>query len=313
MSGRKGFTLVELAVVLVIVSILVTFGVTIGTNAVVNASRMTTRSRLATIQSALDNYAKSTGYLPCPASRALVSSSASFGIENRDTVSHTTCTTTTGLVRAPATGATYVFIGAVPVRSLGLPDAYAGDAWGNKFTYAVSAAHVTVGSYAIVDGPITVNTGSFTLTTARSTPLGANQPGPGATYVVISHGKDGKGAWPLNGTSVGQACAASTLDAANCDDSDMTFTDAPFNDGNQASVYFDDYVVWGSNMLDRLPTSKGGPGAGCTGVCQTWCAKCAGPAPAFSTYVVCQRTIVDASNCTALCIYGYPANNVPCP
>ena len=311
---RHGFTLVELSIVLVIAAIIVTFGINIGVSAISGSHKMTTRSRLLTIQSALNNYAQATGYLPCPAGRALTPANSNFGTEARDGTTHTTCDTGNGLIQVPASGSPFIYIGAVPVRSLGLPDAYEGDAWGNKFTYAVSGLHVgDRSSYATVDGPITITGNGTTLTTARGT-SGNNGGGPAATYVVVSHGADGKGAYPVNGTAVGVPCSGNGADIANCNDNDMIFDDSSFSDNNnQLSSWFDDYIVWGSNALDRLPTANGGPGTGnCGGVCQPWCAACNTP-PNYTNYVVCQKTIISTTTCSALCIYGYPSNNVPCP
>lgn len=322
MSRRtQGFSLLEMSVVLGIIAVVLVFGISIADTALRGNDRLINTSRLEAIQRALDGYAAVNGHLPCPSSRSLVPANGNFGVEARDSASYTTdpCVLD-GAALSKAGISNIVYFGALPVRTLGLPDSYAVDAWNNKFTYAVSARHVYgVGSYAYYSGPITVYSGdrtgvSYPITT-RFTNTGANPPGAGATYVVISHGADGKGAYPLHGTAPAVACGVSvSSDVENCDEDDLNFYDSPFNDGDNPITFFDDYVIWGSNMLDRMPSSNGGEGAGCTSGCALWCARCDENYPPLnSPSVICRRTITQTSPCTALCEYAYPTENIPCP
>ncbi len=318
--AHTGFSLLELSVVLVIIAVVLAFGLNIANSALKGSDRITTQTRLTAIQRTLDAYARVHGHLPCPSSRANLTSAAGFGVEARK-ANRLECTTSgTALVRAPATGSPFIYIGAVPVRTLGLPDHYASDAWGNKFTYGVSASHIgSLSSYVSVDGPISISTGNpsgtnYTITTQRESD-GTNAPGPSATYVVVSQGKDAGNAWPMNSATRVAACSATAADRGNCDDSDVTFWDNPFNDGDNAALHFDDYIVWGSNLLDRMPTVLGGVGIGCgTGPCERWCAPCDPNFPPTSLpYAVCTRTITSTSPCKMLCEYAYPSSNVSCP
>lgn len=322
MMRQRGFSLLELSVVLAIVAVVLVFGLNIATIALRGSERMTTQSRLQIVQEALDNYARMTGHLPCPSSRALTPASASFGFEARNTTTNVDCLVgSPGVVRAPAAGTPFVYIGTVPTRTLGLPDSYAGDAWGGKLTYAVSAAHVgSNDSYFLVDGPIIMRAGNagatnYIISTTRET-TGTNAAGAAGVYVVVSHGKDGRGAFPVNGTAVGLACSSTATDGHNCDASDLVFYDTPINDGNQTSTgFFDDFVVWRSNALERQPTLNGGPMAGCsTGICALWCAPCDPTFPPnIAPYAICKRTITSSSPCQAFCEYAYPTTGSLCP
>lgn len=314
-TSRQGFSLLELSAVLTIIAVLVTFGINIANSAIKGSDRTTTQERLLAIQKSLDAYVRVNGFYPCPSSRALVPTDSGFGVESRST---TTCTTSgTALVLTGASGA---YIGGVPVRTLNLPDTYAADAWGNKITYAVSSLHIgSVGAAYTTDGPLIIRSGdrtgtNYAITTVREED-GSNADGASGVYVLISHGPDGKGAWPMNGTSVTTACGAtSNNDVENCDDANVTFYDTQYNDGDQASTFFDDYVLWYSNLLDRTPSTLGGVGTGCTGNCELWCAICdTGYPPMQSPAMICKRSIVSTSPCKALCEYGYPTANVPCP
>ena len=283
------------------------------------SDRITTQERLRVVQKALDAYAEVNGHLPCPSSRALVPGGTTFGIEARDTLVRTNCMTDdAALIKVGSS-----FIGAVPTRTLGIPDTYASDAWNNKFTYVVSTYHVgSIGSYYNYDGTLQIQTGdrtgvNYPITTMRYDGNNANtkDPGPGATYVVISHGMDGKGAYPTNGSTVSIPCGNSANnDVENCDDANLVYYDSEYNDGNVPASYFDDYIVWVSNSLVRIPTLQGGAGTGCSGACELWCAPCDTTyPPTNSPAMPCRRTIVSTSPCKALCEYAYPTVNIPCP
>lgn len=398
-----GFSLLELAVVLGIIALVATAGIGMGEGALKAADRVTTQERLATIGQALETYAKLNGFLPCPASRALLADAATFGMEARATAS--TCTTGSGLVQVTV-GANSGYIGGVPVRNLGLPDNYARDAWDNKLTYAVSVPHIgSTASYAASGAALQISTGdrtgtNYAITTtvtasAASSITGAASgtgavyrfttsaahglatgdtvlisgvstlsgyfvvtlvsatqfelqntayavpvltaatatkvtpaAGAGATYVVVSHGPDGKGAFPVTGTTRAIACGStSNNDVENCDDANLIFYDTAYNNGANASTFFDDYIVWGSNtaalawlkppLYDNLAPCSASS-------CSVWCAKCTanfpssnGSATALDTStppsltapVLCRKIITDSSACSANCYWSGTATN----
>lgn len=337
---RGGFSLLEMAIVVAIVALILGSGISLGTNAVKAAERTTTMERMATLQRALEDYVAANGYLPCPYDLTRPrSGGGSFGVELRDG-SGTGCALTL---------AAHVYTGGVPVRTLGLPDSYAADAWGNKFTYAVSADHVgsalaylrnDASSITVMMGDRTGTTYPITQTTARTSdntdPILSD--GRAATYVLVSHGPDGRGAYPLDGTSISIACGSGNQnDVANCN-GDGEFYDTEYNDGENEALYFDDYVVWGSNALARpenrdIDTINNGFTAGSVaagtalqdgcpaGTCEAWCAPCAPvsdpiatwPAPSLEIATLddgtngaklCRKIITSTNPCTATCLWS---------
>ncbi len=83
-------------------------------------------------------------------------------------------------------------VGVVPVRSLGLPNDFAFDPWGGRFTYAVDkrfTATSAMSTYAISN-----NTGAITINDNSGNAIVSN-----AITVIISHGENGHGAFLLSG------------------------------------------------------------------------------------------------------------------
>ncbi len=314
---QHGFTLVELAVVLVILSLLLAFGVTIGKNATNSADRLSTLERMALIKQSLDAYAARNGYLPCPADPALTPGSANFGLESRQIVAPFGCNTVGGVFQAST-----VWYGALPVKNLGLDESFASDNWGNKLTYAVSGNHIGstgnhFNSYATsaVNGSIEIRSGTYaSYRTTTTTTTGV--PSASATYAVVSHGKNGRGAYLLNATAIVTSCpaiAGGAIDANNCDRADAIFFDSEYNDGTQSTTQFDDYIVWGTNMMTRNPPAIL-PNA-CSGTCENWCAPCeitnTSNPPVTATRICAKFITAGMPTCTARCIW--PSDTMPCP
>lgn len=63
---QKGFTLVELAIVLVIIGLIVGAGITVWRTTLESTRLSTTKSNLENIKSAVINFAMANGRLPCP-------------------------------------------------------------------------------------------------------------------------------------------------------------------------------------------------------------------------------------------------------
>lgn len=321
--NKRGFTLMELAVVLAILALVLAAGITMGTNAMKTAERITTEERLNVIKRALDDYAALNNTLPCPANRAQTPGThpQTFGTDEN-------CVNQTG-VRLLTYGGLGepVWIGAVPVRSLGLPDNYAADGWGNKFNYIVSQN--VIYNFREYDPVLSVRThgGStnpyLTSKTDRAyVPTGARQsitPGEGAAYGVMSYGPDSRGAYPLNGTNIATGCGASTVE--NCRENDFIIWDSPNREGAEPGIVpIDDIVVWGSNALHRPPLDpvvlKTPPG-GCASGCEAWCAPCTtnlppttpdAPDGGMTTQVggpfLCKKMVISTTPCQAACIWG---------
>ena len=228
-SRRKsrGFSLVEIAMVLAILGFVLTIGLK-STGAYLSAERrQTTVARLAGIDAALVNYVALQKRLPCPANGALAT-----GVE---------------VLRAANGTCTVAAInnGVVPWVTLGISEAEAQDGWGNRISYrtsnAVGAAltidnkmDMTLCDPAAVIVPVPVAPPTLTCTTTSpplhylwgpgrglevrndvgvagvklmdpfpalpALPAAQVPPSPtGAAYVLISHGENRAGAYSSSG------------------------------------------------------------------------------------------------------------------
>ncbi len=233
-NQKQGFSLIELSIVLVVIGIILASVIPVASAHVDVKKIETTRDKLDVIQKALNVHVILNKGLPCPASKTALPDTANFGVA-------------TDCEAAPVAGVAqigtdpnYIRIGAVPVRTLNLPEHIMLDSWSNRFTYAVTKAATGA---ALPNGIIDV-------VDANNNPI--ITPAASATYVVFSSGKDGKGTHRRRGEATA-ACNTGAKDGENCD-GDITFRDTAMNDGTNASLYFDDLVLWKTTPMIKDET-----------------------------------------------------------
>jgi prepilin-type N-terminal cleavage/methylation domain-containing protein len=235
-ASGKGFTLVEMAVVVVVMalilgSILVPLSTQVEQRQVVDTQRL-----LDDIKEALIGYAltQTPPNLPCPDKTTSAGlGTPNDGIEDRD----------------PGTGFCVAVEGNVPWATLGLG---AVDPWGNRYRYRVTHAFAqrtpaptfglgTQGDILVCPALSLCGAGQA-LTTL---PPSDNAP----IALVLSHGPNGWGAMNASTSAVNVKPATGTAlgndEAANAN-GDATFISRPrvTDDGTNPSPEFDDIVVW---------------------------------------------------------------------
>ncbi len=208
-----GFSLVELAIVLLILGLLTGGGLTVWQVQAERAQRQQQAEQLEAIREALYGYAVSARHLPCPDTDY-----PPDGRENRD-----------------PDGACRAAEGALPGAELGIGRA---DAWGRPLRYRVTPDFARQTDTGVVafglddDGDVrVVDAAGDALATA-------------APAAVISFGVQGGAVWRADGPDCpGLAEGFSTRASRNCDASSATFVDAGYReDGGDGA--FKHQLTW---------------------------------------------------------------------
>lgn len=132
--SQKGFTLLEMALVMGIIGVVAVASVKFAIPLVETANHLSTTEKMKKIDTALSLYAIENNRVPCPAIPLTTTSnpfSEGFGYEQNNGTAQPNPTSLCG--SSPA-----AFRGIVPFKTLGLSEDIAKDAWGNYFTYATS-------------------------------------------------------------------------------------------------------------------------------------------------------------------------------
>ena len=236
MNKQNGFSLIEMAVVLMIVALLLGGLLPTISSQVEQRQVNETRKQMDEISSALLGFAISNGRLPCPADPSIATGLANAGI------SRATCTTVPDST------------GALPWATLGVNET---DAWGNRYTYRVTPyfadaiANNTYGACAPITAPTQASfalcsVGNLdVLSAVGGTTISGNVPA-----VIISHGKNSAGAYTTQGTQlpVGSNADEQENSDGSADNNYVSHTPTPT---------FDDLAVWISLniLLNRMVTA----------------------------------------------------------
>jgi len=217
--SSQGFTLTELAVVLVVIALVL--GGLLSPLATQMDVRMTaeTRKDLADIREALLGFAVINGRLPCPADAKSVSGAAGAGEE------------------VPVGGPCLNDSGVVPWVTLGVPET---DAWGQRYSYRVTPAFAQRQSSparAVFDlrTPGTLD--------VRSAAAGAMVAG-GLPVVVVSHGGNGRGGYNRQGVQLPGGEVADEVDNQLTNSGTAMANTVFVSRARDPGSGFDDEVVW---------------------------------------------------------------------
>ena len=264
-----GFTLIEIAVVIVVLSLLLAMIAGLATAMLGQQRREATRQRLAGVETAIALFVSQNKRLPCPADGRTPGTTSGAGTEARND------TTDVCNIGGAANTQTH---GVVPWQTLGLAEQDVTDGWGNRLTYRVApelvrdnAMNLTAcdpgGTGGLSSGVCDASCASGTFPascTPPSTytydkglkirnivsaslimdPAPASGPSTGAAYVVISHGENGEGAYSNQGTLQAGTIASGTLESAN-NAADVTFVNAL---SSTAAAFVDDFPVYAEGV-----------------------------------------------------------------
>jgi len=218
-----GFTLVEMAMVLFIITLLLSGLVPTITSQIEQQRTNETRRQMSEIKDALIGFALRNGRLPCAADPTKYLGQAGYGTE-----------------RSPCANAADAS-GVLPWITLGTSET---DGWGNRFSYRVTYTFADTtngtGASCTVTAGISFqlcSTGNLTIKSAS--PLAVP---PGTTVasdipaIIISHGKNGAGAWTKQGTQLAVGSSTDELENSNHSNTDYV--------SHIPASNFDDLVEW---------------------------------------------------------------------
>lgn len=296
-DGRRrkhGFTLLEMAVVLIIIGVITGIIAEIGTEKVEEAREIQTTLKMDKIEDALYAFVLKNGRLPCPAMRDATQDSGSvngalptdpnYGVEAQYAGRCASWKDSTGTVHTASPTADYYNTytdnsgnktnlaaeGGVPFVTLGLTSNMAYDGWGRHFTYAAALRYTETeafDNYDIYDNCAAnsgINPAFPGLITVND--INGNPRSTMAAYALISHGENGHGAFTFQGKRYSSG-SQNTAEQKNCN-----CTQAGVYNGSYSPVYvqeqqsstYDDIVRFKERWQlqsnrDRLVQAYNGP------------------------------------------------------
>jgi len=274
-----GFSLVEMALVILIVSLLLG-GIVTYLNAQLTQARITsTNNKEQAIKAALISFIAKNGRLPCPAIATLAVGQPNEGVEAPTGASNTPCVGTIGsgysanvftILDQPysttfPSPSLVVSTGEVPWSSLGLTHEAALDAYADRFTYQVIWASTypsTVQTITGMTGWITIHSsGPGVVGSPNATASPGNQTNDcrstanmafayltnwntnscAYAVVIVSHGADGYGAYDDNGVQIAFPAQITGSDEQENANGDYKFVIKPYS--SVASNPYDDIIL----------------------------------------------------------------------
>ncbi len=218
-GAQAGYTLIEMAVVMLIVGIMVAAAIPLYKLYLERVDREDTMVTQKQIDIALATFKNLRGRYPCPARYDAKPGDADYGMETEcfgSTEAPGTCVN--GIcyessVRQIDIGAGMIYPrierGALPFASLGLSEDQSIDAYGGRFSYAVTELLTDKSTYRPLRGGISIVDGS------GPPPKSIIEPEGSAHYFVFSHGPDNIGAYNAQGELIHE-CNGPMFDNENC-------------------------------------------------------------------------------------------------
>lgn len=243
----KGFTLIEMAVVVVVIGIALSLGLKVATSLMRTTQLSETRAHIDLVKRATLDFLRTQRRLPCPDY------------------------TGDGAEAANCNGNAY---GTVPWQTLGIPSDDALDGWGNFIRYHINGAWSNQNGFSI--GALTTNPPATILSVQERLADGTISPvNNSIPFVLVSHGKNSYGS-RTRAYTINAAAGAGSDEAENIDNDTLFTVRNPTADTGATGGAYDDIVEY-MTVADLLGTllnegmfrncfsyCSASPGSGCT-------------------------------------------------
>ena len=259
-TAQRGFTLIEMAIVIMIVGVLIAAGGRAYVQYQKHLAIKDTKQDIASVNQAIEDFLLLNGRYPCPAPLTVASTSPEYGRE-------TDCSDTTIAVGAsgtvdgqadaffitqssasrtvdytnqitgdPTVGARpRVRVGAIPFRNLGIEEEESYDGYRKRLMYVVTEQQAVAETFESDDGGIKiVNASGDDITSIPES----------AHFLVFSYGENEAGSYTYGGTRI--PCATAGKESENCDiDRDNEYILAQTSTAGTSNVsQYDDIMVY---------------------------------------------------------------------
>lgn len=252
-----GFTLIELAVVLLISAAIAAASFTLGTAWIAAEEYTAARRQMTAIENAFETYRRLNHRLPCPADMT-----PSPGLAGYEGGTGPGACTGGADVATLLGGTANTYFGAIPARALGLPTSLMFDPWGYQYVYFVDQRATDEGAFDIVNRDTTspstyidpnCDNGDGRLYAAggctgaiigqlRIDGSGGSTRTTRAMFAVLSHGANGDGGFDRNGVAASVSGTAGTDEGEN-NDNDQILVQR-LRDFTAGTSHFDDLVLY---------------------------------------------------------------------
>ncbi len=217
--SEGGYTLITTAIVIVTIGFVVSALSTIYLIYQSQVKSTVSDHNITEIRKALDNYIALNGRLPCPAPMNANVDTPEIGLAVGSGGGCDSLAVFSGISSTTGRDGHRVQIGAVPTRSLNLPDSVGLDGWSKRLVYAVTANYTTAAAnFKKNNGAITLKDGDK----ADGSPNYVTAAPGNAIYVLLAPGSDNRGAYNIDGDLL-EACESGTFAGENCDFNNATF------------------------------------------------------------------------------------------
>lgn len=246
---RKGFTLIELSIVIIVISIIVAGYISINAGKLTNLRTRIGSNNIYTTYKSLANYVRVNKKFPCPAPITdIKSSSPTYG-----TAASATNCVAAGVYVSTVSGSTNLVYGMIPTRTLGLADEFAEDSFGNKIIYVVDKR---LTSTAIVSGSDLTYFENTILTSSEysngtATPYtGITISGTSVTdalFLIMSRGNNKSGAYAANSSSASASVSTESTNDLSSPSNGVSPPTSSFDKiflGTSSASDFDDTVFY---------------------------------------------------------------------